>query len=102
MDLSHCATGVGAYVAAHMATYIYETIPADPAQPRRRFEVRQSMRDAPLANDPETGEPVRRVIAGGYGIIGGSHKGESHSRGHAHKHSHGGGGCCGGTCGCGH
>jgi hypothetical protein len=27
------------------------------------------MKDAPLTHHPETGEPVRRVIAGGYGLI---------------------------------
>jgi hypothetical protein len=28
------------------------------------------MRDTPLATHPETGEPVRRVITGGYGLMG--------------------------------
>ena len=83
-----------------MATYIYETVPADPAQPRRRFEMKQSMNDAPLTHDPETGEPVHRVITGGYGFVGGS-KSESGSAAHAPGHSHGGG-CCGGACGHGH
>lgn len=46
-----------------MPTYIYET--TDPKKPVRRFEVRQSMKDAPLTTDPETGERVRRVISGG-------------------------------------
>ncbi len=48
-------------------TYIYET--TDPARPVRRFEVQQSMKDAPLRTDPETGEPVRRVITGGNGVL---------------------------------
>jgi predicted nucleic acid-binding Zn ribbon protein len=52
-----------------MTTYIYETIPQKPGATPRRFEVRQSMKDAPLTRDPETGEPVRRVIAGGYGFM---------------------------------
>jgi predicted nucleic acid-binding Zn ribbon protein len=52
-----------------MTTYVYETIPRIPGVQPRRFEVRQSMKDAPLAADPETGEPVRRVITGGYGLI---------------------------------
>ncbi len=78
-----------------MATYIYETVSADPEKPRRRFEVRQSMKDAPLTRDPDTGEPVRRVITGGYGFVGGS-KAES-----APAHAHGGG-CGHGSCGCGH
>jgi predicted nucleic acid-binding Zn ribbon protein len=49
-----------------MPTYIYET--TDPEKPQRRFEVKQSMKDDPLRVDPETGEPVRRVISGGYGV----------------------------------
>lgn len=52
-----------------MTTYVYETIPADPGLTPQRFEVQQSMHDAPLTRHPQTGEPVRRVIAGGYGII---------------------------------
>lgn len=52
-----------------MPTYIYETLPSQPGQSPRRFEIRQSMNDAPLTQHPETGEPVRRVIAGGYGFI---------------------------------
>jgi predicted nucleic acid-binding Zn ribbon protein len=83
-----------------MATYIYETVPTDPSRPRRRFEVKQSMKDAPLTHDPESGEPVQRVITGGYGFVGAS-KSESPAHAHSHTHSHGGG-CCGGACGCGH
>ncbi len=52
-----------------MTTYVYETIPQKPGQAPRRFEVSQSMRDAALTRHPGTGEPVRRVIAGGYGFI---------------------------------
>lgn len=52
-----------------MATYIYETIPRQESDRPRRFEVVQSMKDAPLTAHPETGEPVRRVISGGYGIM---------------------------------
>lgn len=52
-----------------MATYIYETVPDLPEAPIRRFEVKQSMKDAPLTHDPETGEKVRRVVSGGFGII---------------------------------
>lgn len=48
-----------------MPTYIYETIPDDPRAAPRRFEVRQAMGEPPLAADPETGDPVRRVISGG-------------------------------------
>lgn len=52
-----------------MTTYVYETIPQRPGDAPRRFEVRQSMHDAALTRDPATGEPVKRVIAGGYGVI---------------------------------
>jgi predicted nucleic acid-binding Zn ribbon protein len=52
-----------------MATYVYETIPEKPGDEVRRFEVRQSMRDAPLTRDPESGLPVKRVILGGFGIM---------------------------------
>jgi len=50
-----------------MPTYIYETI--DPTRPVRRFEMTQSFKDTPLSADPETGEAVRRVISGGYGVM---------------------------------
>jgi predicted nucleic acid-binding Zn ribbon protein len=50
-----------------MPTYVYET--TDKSKPIRRFEVKQSMKDEPLTTDPETGEPVRRVISGGYGVV---------------------------------
>jgi len=53
-----------------MATYIYETIPAQPGESPRRFEMVQSMKDAPLTRDPQTGVRVRRVISGGYGLMG--------------------------------
>lgn len=50
-----------------MPIYVYET--TDPNRPARQFEIKQSMSDAPLTKDPATGEPVRRVISGGYGIM---------------------------------
>lgn len=53
-----------------MATYVYETIPRQPDETPRRFEVVQSMKDRPLERHPDTGEPVRRVITGGYGLMG--------------------------------
>ena len=52
-----------------MATYVYETVPQKSGAKPRQFEVQQSMKDKPLERHPETGEPVRRVIAGGYGFI---------------------------------
>ncbi len=57
-----------------MATYVYETIPRQPGESPRRFELVQSMKDAPLQLHPDTGEPVRRVISGGYGLMGVSEK----------------------------
>lgn len=72
-----------------MATYTYETIPQEAGEEPVRFEVRQSMLEDALTEHPETGVPVRRVITGGYGFIGGT-KGDSGSGGHQH------GPCCGG------
>ncbi|MEO1203663.1 MAG: zinc ribbon domain-containing protein [Pseudomonadota bacterium] len=51
-----------------MPTYVYETIPADTSVEPRRFEVFQRMNDDPLTADPDSGEPVRRIITGGIGI----------------------------------
>lgn len=53
-----------------MATYVYETIPDAPSEAPRRFEFVQSMKDRPLDCDPVSGLPVRRVISGGYGLLG--------------------------------
>ncbi|MDQ3197924.1 MAG: zinc ribbon domain-containing protein [Verrucomicrobiota bacterium] len=74
-----------------MPTYVYETI--DPAKPKRRFEIKQSMKDEPLRVDPETGEAVKRVILGGYGV---------HVPGGSTGPSVGtvGGSSCGAGCGC--
>jgi predicted nucleic acid-binding Zn ribbon protein len=69
-----------------MPTYVYETTGAK----KRRFEVRQSMKDAALTHDPETGEPVRRVISGGYGIM---QKGAAQAPSGGHS-------CGAGGCGC--
>lgn len=51
-----------------MPTYVYETIPANPNTEPRRFELTQRMTDDPLVTDPQSGEPVRRIITGGIGI----------------------------------
>lgn len=74
-----------------MTTYVYETIPGNSRKPVKQYEFRQSMKDSPLTKHPETGEPIRRVIMGGYGImkVGGSSV-PAPSQGH----SCGGGGCC--------
>jgi hypothetical protein len=44
-----------------MITYVYETLPR-PGKPVRRFELRQSIKDAPLTKHPETGEAIRRCV----------------------------------------
>jgi len=49
-----------------MPVYIYETVPTDPTEPPRRFEAKQSMKDAALTHEPQTGQPVRRLIQGGH------------------------------------
>lgn len=51
-----------------MPTYTYETIPSDPNDVPRRFEITQSMSDRSLTEDPVTGRPVRQIITGGNGI----------------------------------
>jgi predicted nucleic acid-binding Zn ribbon protein len=53
-----------------LATYVYETVPRSQGETPVRFEVVQSMKDAPLTRHPDTGEPVRRVISGGFGLMG--------------------------------
>lgn len=52
-----------------MTTYVYETIPSKAGQKSRYFEIKQSMSDAPLRKHPETGEPIRRVVLGGFGTL---------------------------------
>ena len=52
-----------------MATYVYETVPKSPKTRPRRFEVEQKMSDPPLKTDPKTGQPVRRIIIGGSGMV---------------------------------
>jgi len=76
-----------------MTTYIYETIPAKKGAPVRRYEIKQSMKDSALSKHPETGEAIRRIVAGGFGILKSgtpAPRASAPSRGHA---------CCGG-CGC--
>jgi predicted nucleic acid-binding Zn ribbon protein len=73
-----------------MPTYVYETIPQIEGEQPKRFEIRQSMKDAPLTQHPDSGNPVRRVPIGGTGLMGGS-SGAPAPRG---------GGVCGSGCGC--
>jgi predicted nucleic acid-binding Zn ribbon protein len=76
-----------------MATYVYETVPADEGEAVRTYEIRQSMRDAALTAHPGTGEPIRRVITGGLGVM------TSSKGGPAPRPAAGGRGC-GVGCGC--
>jgi len=79
-----------------MATYVYETIPRRPNELPMRFEVIQSMKDAPLTRHPDTGEPVHRIISGGYGLMGLGGKSTP-----APGATSGSGCGCGGACMCG-
>jgi hypothetical protein len=45
-----------------MPLYVYEVVLPD-GSGGEQFEVMQKMTDAPLNTHPETGEPVRRVLA---------------------------------------
>lgn len=74
-----------------MTTYVYETIPSKPAEKARYYEIRQAMTDAPLTRHPETGEPIRRVVLGGFGVLSSKpgSDGSDHSCGCAP------GSCCG-------
>jgi predicted nucleic acid-binding Zn ribbon protein len=80
-----------------MATYVYETIPSKSGGKARRFEIKQSMKDAPLTKHPETGESIRRVLSGGFGLIS---SGKSGSKNASTPRPRGGGSCCGASCGC--
>lgn len=74
-----------------MATYVYETIPQSAHEQPQRFEIQQSMKDDALTAHPETGQPVRRVISGGYGFTMGGNAATPAAGGHS---------CGGGGCGC--
>ena len=67
-------------------TYLYETIPAREGAEVTQYEIKQSIHDDALTRHPETGEPIRRVILGGWGLV--THKAD-------------GGGSPQGGCGCG-
>ena len=71
-----------------MTTYVYETIPQKPGEKPRLFEIKQSMSDQPLATHPDSGEAIRRVVLGGYGVLSSSAKKSTSNTGNS---------CCGGT-----
>ena len=60
-----------------MPIYVYETIPVKTGKKPKCYEIRQSMKDEPLTTHPETGEPIRRVILGGFGILSSTGGGRS-------------------------
>lgn len=78
-----------------MPTYVYETISPDGVE-GKRFEISQSIKDAPLQRHPETGEEIRRVIT--LPLVLGTALGANS----AADGPPSGGHCCGGGCGCGH
>jgi len=74
-----------------MTTYVYETIPTKEGDSVDYFEIKQSMKDAPLTQHPETGRAIRRVMLGGFGILK-SQNSPPASRGSCGCRP---GGCCG-------
>jgi predicted nucleic acid-binding Zn ribbon protein len=79
-----------------MPTYVYETIPAKKGAKARQYEIRQSIKDSALTEHPETGEPIRRIIAGSVGLVTGASPTATRSSGHTHSSSCG---CHAGGCG---
>ena len=73
-----------------MTTYVYETIPQKAGEKPRYFEIKQNMSDNALTHHPESGEPIRRVVLGGYGVLSSSGKKSSVKTDTR-------GACCGGT-----
>ncbi len=52
-----------------MPTYLYETISTHDGPEPERFEFHQSMKDEAFTHHPETGQPIRRVLTGGFGLM---------------------------------
>lgn len=73
-----------------MTTYVYETIPSKPGAKPKYLEIKQSTSDAALTKHPETGEPIRRVVLGGFGTLSSKDSGNSDSGCGCAP-----GGCCG-------
>ena len=71
-----------------MTTYVYQTIPSKSGEKPRYFEFKQSMSAAPLTKHPETGESIRRVVLGGFGVLSSKPAGGNS------------GSSCGPSCGC--
>jgi predicted nucleic acid-binding Zn ribbon protein len=75
-----------------MTTYVYETIPQQDGEQPRYYEIKQRMSDSALTKHPETGEAIRRVVLGGFGVLSSGKK-----TGGAPAS---GGSSCGPGCGC--
>ena len=50
-------------------TSLYETIPDNEGDEVKHYEIKQSIHDDALTRHPETGESIRRVILGGWGLL---------------------------------
>jgi predicted nucleic acid-binding Zn ribbon protein len=74
-----------------MTTYVYENIPSKPGEKPRYYEIKQSMNAAPLTKHPDTGERIRRVVLGGFGVLSSGKSGSEPSSDST---------CCGPSCGC--
>jgi hypothetical protein len=62
-------------------TYLYEIIPAREGDKVKQYEIKQGANEASLTKHPETGEPIRRVILGGWGLVTSKASSGSSSRG---------------------
>jgi predicted nucleic acid-binding Zn ribbon protein len=51
-----------------MTTYLYETVPTREGETVKQYEIQQGMNDEPFTRHPQTGEAIRRVILGGWGL----------------------------------
>ena len=78
-----------------MPNYQYETLPTDENPGILSFEIKQSMKDAPLTHHPETSQPVRRVISGGFRPLGLRSSSPEKPLVTPISCSHNGGPCCG-------
>ena len=78
-----------------MPIYVYETIPSASDAAPERFELRQSMAEAPLTMHPDSGVPVRRVLSGGLVTFTNSQSGDACGvPGGAPRGGCGSGNCC--------
>lgn len=71
-----------------MPLYVYET--TDRNRERELFELLQGPNEAPYTHHPETGEPIRRVPLGRFGVLSSGAGGGRET----------GPGACGPGCGC--